>query len=334
MEADLTRRQQLAWCFGALGVPAMLLCASAAWQWVLLAGALAALYYIIVWRLWVRAGQKPLPVLARDAFGGVGRGILIAAALWTLTALGDTARRSAAAFPESREGLLCGVVLLILCAASGTRGVRASARAAAVLAPVLAVIHAVLLLTALGQVKLTWCAPWGEASQLFTLFPALLLPSAALCLPRTPDGGRLPWAMLAVLALAPAAFAVVTSGCLSPQVAQADALPFYTLAKSLSLLSVMERLEPLASAVLYLSFFALAALLTQSCAALFCGGLRRSDAPRWLAPGICALALAFGWLACPLPGWLSGGGAAVFWGALPLLTLLVVAVKKDRKKQK
>ena len=40
MEADLTRRQQLAWCFGALGVPAMLLCAAAAWQWVLLAGAL------------------------------------------------------------------------------------------------------------------------------------------------------------------------------------------------------------------------------------------------------------------------------------------------------
>ena len=172
-----------------------------------------------------------------------------------------------------------------------------------------AAIAVLLLLTALGQVKLTWCAPWGEASQLFTLFPALLLPSAALCLPRTPDGGRLPWAMLAVLALAPAAFAVVTSGCLSPQVAQADALPFYTLAKSLSLLSVMERLEPLVSAVLYLSFFALAALQTQSCAALFCGGLRRSDAPRWLAPGICALALAFGWLACPLPGWLSGGGA-------------------------
>ena len=78
MEADLTRRQQLAWCFGALGVPAMLLCAAAAWQWVLLAGALAALYYIIVWRLWVRAGQKPLPVLVRDAFGGAGRGIEVA----------------------------------------------------------------------------------------------------------------------------------------------------------------------------------------------------------------------------------------------------------------
>ena len=84
MEADLTRRQQLAWCFGALGVPAMLLCASAAWQWVLVAGACAALYYIIVWRLWVRAGQKPLPGLACEAFGGAGRGVLIAAALWTL----------------------------------------------------------------------------------------------------------------------------------------------------------------------------------------------------------------------------------------------------------
>lgn len=190
MEADLTRRQQLAWCFGALGVPAMLLCASAAWQWVLVAGACAALYYIIVWRLWVRAGQKPLPGLACEAFGGAGRGILIAAALWTLTALADTARRSAAAFPESREGLLCGVVLLILCAASGTRGVRASARAAAVLAPVLAVIHAVLLLTALGQVNLRWCAPWGEASQLFTLFPACRLPRSACRARRTAGGCR------------------------------------------------------------------------------------------------------------------------------------------------
>ncbi len=334
MEADMTRRQQLAWCFGALGVPAMLLCASAAWQWVLAAGALAALYYIIVWQLWVRAGQKPLPALACEAFGGAGRGILTAAALWTLTALADTARRSAAAFPESREGLLCGAVLLILCAASGTRGVRTSARAAAVLAPVLAVIHAMLLLTALGQVNLQWCAPWGETSQLYALVPALLLPSAALSLPRTPDGGRLPWMMLGTLALAPAAFAVVTSGCLSPQLVQADALPFYTLAKSLSILSVMERLEPLVSAVLYLSFFALSALLTQSCAALFCGALRRDDAPRWLAPAVCALALAFGWVACPLPGWLSGGGAAVFWGVFPLAALLVVAVKKDRKKQK
>lgn len=334
MEADMTRRQQLAWCFGALGVPVMLLCASASWQWVLAAGAIAAGYYIIVWRLWARTGQRPLTDLTGQAFGAAGRGASLLAALWTLTALADTARRSAAAFPESDEGALCGVVLLILCAASGARGVRAAARCAAVLAPVLAILHLALLLTALGQVRLAWCAPWGEPSQLLTLLPALLLPSMTLGLPRKPDGGAAPYGMLAVLALAPAVFAVVTSGCLSPELAQADQLPFYTLSKSLSILSVMERLEPLVSAVLFLSFFVLAALLTQSCAALFCAGVGRSDAPRWLTPGICALALVLGWVACPLPGWLSGGGAAAFWGILPAVTLLVVAVKKDRKNRK
>ena len=92
----MTRRQQLAWCFGALGVPVMLLCASASWQWVLAAGAIAAGYYIIVWRLWARAGQRPLTDLTGQAFGAAGRGASLLAALWTLTALADTARRSAA----------------------------------------------------------------------------------------------------------------------------------------------------------------------------------------------------------------------------------------------
>ena len=336
MGRDVTRRQQLAWCFGAAGVPVMLLCAAASWHWALAAGACALLYYTIVWRLWVRAGdQQSLAMLARRQLGKTGAVVLIAAALWTVTALADTARRSAAAFPGGAEAALCGTVLLALCAWGGARGTQVLGRAVAVLAPVLAGIHTVFLISALKQVRLAWCAPWGDASQLLRLTPVLLLPSAALFLQRTPGSGKMPAAMLSVLALAPAVFAAVTSGCLSPAVAQDDGLPFYTLSKSLSLLGVMERLEPLVSAVLYLSFFCLGALLTQAAATMLAAAFQDERLGQGAMPvAVCAAAFGLTFLPEGIPAWLANGGAAIFWGIVPLAILLVVLAKKEAKKRK
>lgn len=335
MHEELTRRQGLAWCFGALGVPGMLLCAGAPWPWVLAAGCCAATYYIIIETLRRSAGTDDLCTLTRRAFGGAGRGILVLGAIWTVTALSETARQSAVAFPEGAEAALCAPILLGLCAFGGQKGTRALARAAAVLAPVLAMLEAAVLLSALPQVRWEWCAPWGDASWLWRVLPSLLLPSAVLYLPRREERVGTSWGMLAALALLPAVGAVVTTGCISPQVAAEEPLAFYTLSKSVRVLGVMERLEPVVSAVEYLSFFCIAALLSAAAGAMVRAAFGASAATsRWLSGVICAAALGLVLLPVELPVWVRTAGASTFWGMVPVVALVVVGVKKGGEKTK
>ncbi|MBR7137845.1 MAG: hypothetical protein IKC99_07280, partial [Clostridia bacterium] len=221
MEHDMNGRQRLAWIFAAASAPVAMVFASASWRWALAAGAIAVLYYYNVYRLQTAFGAgRPLGALACEAFGGFGRVLLVLGAAWTLLAAADTAVGSAAAFAGGQEQRLSGLVLLALAAYGSIKGTTALARCAAVLAPILAVIYAVILLAALPQVEWAWCKPWGSARLTAEYLPVLLLPSAALFL-RSKTGSRAP-ALLAVLGLAPAALAFVTVGCLSPQLAQAE----------------------------------------------------------------------------------------------------------------
>ena len=212
------------------------------------------------------------------AFGNfIGRLLLGLTAVWTLLALARTASGAAAAFPEGDGAGMAPAVLMALTAWVCICGENAPARCAAVLAPLLAGLYLILLAAALPDVKLEWCGLWGENRGILEAGSAMLLPTAALFLREGEDGkGKRAWWLLGVMAAGPAAMALAASGRLSPQVVQAEKLPFYMLTKSLSILSVMERFEPVLSVALLIGMFCMAALWQSV--------RLSSDARRW-APG-------------------------------------------------
>ncbi len=327
----MTQRQRFAWIVAAITVPIVMTCTAAPWQWVLAGCGAAAAFFCLVFLLAKRIGAgKSLSELACDAYGRGTGFLLIPAVLWTVLAAAGTAERSAAAFAYGPESRLCGSVLLLLTAIGAWRGQQALARCASVLAPLLAGAYAVLLAAAVPGIEPVWCAPWGDIIYMYPVLMAMLLPSAGLFL-RCRDTARFPWKLLLALMLIPSIAAVIVCGNLSAQVVQAEVVPFYTLCRSMSILSVMERFEPLLSAVMYLGFFCLESLLISAAGSMLSAVISsRAKPPQLLHVALCGAA----WGASMVPNGVPQGvlhvGAGLFWGIFPLLTLLVVAIKKDQ----
>lgn len=105
--------------------------------------------------------------------------------------------------------------------------------------------------------------------------------------------------------------------------------PLYEMVKGLSLFTVVERFEPLASTALALGYFCAMSLLL--CAARACFGGKRAP---WQLAALAALAGAGSFWAGRIPTAAFAAGAAIFWGLLPLLIPLVVDHKKGGKKSK
>ena len=269
------------------------------------------------------------------AFGStVGRALLALTAVWHLLALSNTVSGAAAAFPEGGADRLAPLALAALAAWAAFRGTKIPARCAAVAAPVLAGLYLVLIAAAVPDVKIEWCRTWGSAEAMLETVGAMLLPTAALFLARrNEERNGAPAAVLAVMLLAPAAMALVTAGCLSPEVVQEEKLAFYTLTKTVSILSVMERFEPVLSAALFLGMFCMAALLADSCAQAASRAVGR-EKKKWEAWAVCAAALGLSEAVRGLPQTVWSAGAVAFWGLVPILAQVVVGIKKVKKKAK
>ena len=132
---------------------------------------------------------------------------------------------------------------------------------------------------------------------------------------------------LGALTLLPAVLAAVTAGCLSPRLTQQLELPFYTVSQSLSVLDVMERLEPLVSAALLMGFFALESLLFASARAQLERVVPEIFRTPWGSWALGALAFGLHFVTGSIGENAWALGAAVCWGILPLLTQLIVAIK-------
>ena len=330
MQDEYAPRAQCAWALAGLSAPVALTLAGLSWHWALLGAAAAAGFYYILYRMC----DMPLTRAAMLAYGvTAGRIVLSLTFFWTAFAAGAAAAGSAAAYPEDGLQWIAPACVLLLAAIGGWRGTQALARAAGVLSLVLAVLYAALLLAAVQQVKLEWCRPWGGAQQAVKAFSALLAASAALYLPQTGRRRKRAGALCIAAAVVPAVCACITSGCLSAQVVQRTQAPFYAMSKSLSVLGVAERFEPVVSAALLMGFFCLTSLLTQSAAGIACAVCPRLP-ERWCAAGACAIAGAAALVAGRVPQAAQMLLAAIFWGILPALTLGIVAVKKVRNKSK
>lgn len=329
MENRITARQARAWMLGALGAPAAMALAGLGWTWVLLGGALAALLLLAMERILRRTcGFPEAFTLAFGRTGGTVIGVLTL--LWLLAAAAGTAGVVRIAF-ETDPGPAAPAALLLLAALACGKGSRRAAAVGGILSLVLALLYSIIVLTSLRHLHPDWCRPWGSAADA-GLSVCICLSPACVLLATQPERGscRAGWGYAALAAFAPAAMALITAGCLSPELASASELPIYTLTKSLSVLSVMERFEPLLSVSLMLGLF----LLLQGivCAAgnltQLIGGAKQADHG---TAAFCLLAFAGSLGADRVPVVCWAIGAATFWGILPVLTLVIVGIKKIKK---
>ena len=326
MENRITARQARAWMLGALGAPAAMALAGLGWTWVLLGGALAAFLLLAMCR--AACGFPEAFTLAFGRTGGTVIGVLTL--LWLLAAAAGTASAVRIAF-ETDPGPAAPAVLLLLAALACGKGSRRAAAVGGILSLVLALLYSIIVLTSLRHLHPDWCRPWGSAADA-GLSVCVCLSPACVLLATQPERGscRAGWGCAALAALAPAVLALITAGCLSPELAGASELPIYTLTKSLSVLSVMERFEPLLSVSLMLGLF----LLLQGivCAAgnltQLIGGAKQADHG---TAAFCLLAFAGSLGADRVPVVCWAIGAATFWGILPVLTLVIVDIKKIKK---
>lgn len=329
MENRITARQARAWSLGALSTPAAMALAGLGWTWVLLGGALAALLLLAMERILRRTCGFPEAFTL--AFGRTGGAIAAGLELlWLLAAAAGTAGVVRIAF-ETDPGPAAPAALLLLAALACGKGSRRTAAVGGILSLVLALLYSIIVLTSLRHLHPDWCRPWGSAADAGLSVCVCLSPACVLFAAQPERGSRRAgWGCAALAALAPAVLALITAGCLSPELAGASELPIYTLTKSLSVLSVMERFEPLLSVSLMLGLF----LLLQGivCAAgnltQLIGGAKQADHG---TAAFCLLAFAGGLGADRVPVVCWAIGAATFWGILPVLTLVIVGIKKIKK---
>lgn len=222
--------------------------------------AIAAGYYVLTQEL--ANGAVYLPELTVRAFGkAAGRVVLAIGGVFTLLAAAQTARRAGIAFPDGTAWLAGGVIVL-LGTLAGEKDAKQAAKVCGVLFLVLAGLYTIIILAAAKSAQLRWMAPWGGARQTLEVVPSLLALTCLRFLPGRTQRVKRGW--LGLLAICPAVLAAVTAGCLSPRLTQQLTFPFYTVSQSLSVLGVMERLEPVVSAALLMGFFALESLLLEA----------------------------------------------------------------------
>lgn len=324
MPTDPQPRQLCALTFAAFTVPAVLYLPRAGWLWALVAAGGAALLLGGLLRL---QRGRPLAEAALFAWGGMGRVLLTLSLVWTLLLLGAAARGLCGAYPEGKNWPLVGLLLLLLASYAAERGVLVVARTGAICFFFLAAIEALVLLFSAVQGHAAWLKP-DMSGPPWALMTAALSPTCVLYLTRGGVRRRWPW-LIAGVALATAA-AMCTAATLSPAVAQTDAFPFYTMTQSISVLGVMERFEPVVSAALTAGGFCMLALLCLSNGAILRAlGWRLPVGPVNFLLGAGAM-----WLSRGLPDWVTAAGTAIFWGLLPLATLLVGSLKKSGKNEK
>ena len=329
MQDKLTPRQIRAWSLCALSVPAAMALPGCGWLWVLGGSMLACALAACQQTMQRRSGLCMPQALVRAFGAGGGRAMAAAELLWLLVAASGAAAASQIAF-EDDLGPFLPAIPLLLAALAAQKGRLAAGRVCGVLSLCLAGLHAIIAAASVRHVQADWCRPQGvpaDAALAFCLCLGLVSMAFITAEGETP---RISPGATAASALLPAVPAFLTAACLSPELARQEPLPFLTLTKSLSVLSVMQRFELLLSVAQLLGLFALLAMLV--CAAENMMDTVRQRKRTGSAGGVfCLLAFGGSFLAYRLPIWVWAVGAAIFWGVVPILTQVIVNIKKTEK---
>lgn len=306
--------------FCAFLVPAVLHLPSTGWLWTAAASMLCALLLALLIVLRRKCCHGPAEIAERSF---LGRSALLLVLVWNLLMLGSTAGEICAAFPQGESFPLVGLLLLLLAAYAAERGEQVVLRVGAIVFFALVLFFALILGFALPKVHFAWLTP--QISVDWKRLTAVLCPTLVLYLGGSEERGKCtPWLLLGV------AFAVlcaaVTAGSLSPAVVSKETFPFYTAAKSVSVLGAMERLEPLVSAALTVGGFCLLALLCAVNGRILGAFLPKAE--KFTALLNFALGGSAMWLSKLLPTTVIAVGTTIFWGLFPIITLSLGVRKK------
>lgn len=300
-------------------VPAVLFLPRVGWLAAAIACCACALLILLMICLRRRC-DAPMTALCARGWGRLV-GVLVLAG--NLVLLGASARYLCMAYPVNAP--LTGLLLLLLACAAAQK--RTLPRVGAIVFFFLVAFYLLLMGFSLPKIETEWLRPCAGVP--LAALSCVLAPVGVFWLA---DGERcgkpLPWLLggivLGVLA------ALVTAGMLSPHVARRNHFPFYTAAKSVSILGAMERLEPLVSAALTAGGFCLLGTLCSADTLLV-----RAALPAWErgAPALNFLGGCVGFLLAPLCSECCIAVlTAIFWGAVPLALLCIGACRGKRKK--
>lgn len=295
MEQKIDSRSLWAWTAAAMFAPVAQSLGSVSWVWVLAVGILAG----GLWLLGIRATEK-----GRSC----GKPVAVLQITSLIFAASVASSRSAACWITAKPGWTIPVVLLVLAACSATQGTRAGARCGAVLYWFVAGIFLLLAAFCLPDVEPRWLLPDRTAPEGETV-TILLIPMAALLLPREGKSKAWPWAA-AILLLA-VTVSLLTFGTLSPRVASQTEGAFFQTARGISILGVAERFEALVAAAMTVSWFCLLSLFLTAA-----GHLAEHLHPAWGKPAVwlsaALAALIMPWTSNLSP-WLSAALAFLLW---------------------
>ena len=255
----MEQRSERAGLLAALAAPMLLWAVRASWLWVLVGGAAAGGFYLLLCRL------QPLQDLAhvtRTVIGpGAARVLLWAQAVGLALAGGWLLRQADAIVPNLTRGFpWIAIPLLCLAMAAVWRGPKAARATCAVLVWLPAVTAAVIVLAALPQLHGAWLRPTGQPMQLVGAFAVFLFPVVSRYT-SSEKAGSGKWLLAAVAAAA--LLTLVTAGCLSPRLAATEPLPFFALAASSRLLGQAARFDAVLSTAVAAALYC--ALASGSC---------------------------------------------------------------------
>lgn len=321
MEDRILPRQLCALALCAFTVPAVGLLPRAGWLWAGIAAVAAAGLLAAGAALCRKKGGNFVELAAQS---GCGRCCLRLLLIWNLLALGTAARYLCEVFPGSGAFPLVGALLLLLAACAAGKGVSAVVRAGAICFFFFAALYALLFGFSLPQMRAEWLKPVLRPK--WTLLPAALAPSCALALMgHCRERGRISGWLLGGVGLTVLA-ALVTAGCVSPEVAGAEPFAFYTMSKSISLFGAMERFEALVSAALTAGDFCLLALVCLANAEI--AKTLRPGTGKAVPAGNFLLGGAAIFLGSGIPSVVLAAGSAIFWGVFPIGILALAKRKK------
>lgn len=324
MSKMIGERQHRAWlAAGASAVAAAGLCGMS-WLWVLLGSLSVSGIYIYIDK---RLEGEGLAQRLERVMGFPGKVLSVFLMFWLIIAMGWSACLADVAFPSVDGFPGLGLVLLGLAAWGAYKGPRACAGCAGIVCLLLAVLYAVIFVFSLPNVTPAYLVPAADSREFPIAAGLAVLPFCVRCMPakRRMENNRL---FPLLLPVAAAGLSAVCSGVLSYELAAASAAPAYGLAQSVSVLGVIERIEPLLSAAMTMGIFCL--LSAQACA---CRALADGIWPwRW-SGSLCCLAAAVAMFpAAQLPKGIFAVGNLLFFLLLPVAA--AAAEKKIKKEKK
>lgn len=224
------------WLLTALAAPLAQTASGCSWAAVLGTGT------VCLCLCWAAEGMR-----RRDPSGKLFSGMQW---LWLIFVMGAALKWTAECWQDGQGSAVIGATLLLLAAWTASKGSSVSSRAGNLLRFFLAVLIGGVLLSGLGDIRLTNLRPqWRmNSAHIVTLF---LFPAAAAWGTGGKSGGK---SKLAILLFA-VCTAAVTSGVLSAGYAARQASAFYELSRSAELLGTARRFESLAALGMTLGYY-------------------------------------------------------------------------------